>query len=553
MSKVKVFGAIFLIGFLVYFNSLFSGFIGDDLEQIFGNPYIYSLSNIPRLFTYGLFNPSLPGQFLHIYYKPLMPLAFTLIYSISGNSSFLYHLFQLFIHIINTFLVYLIFKRQIKEKISFFLSLVFLVLPLNQEAVANISSYQDVLFFFFGTLGFLMFTYKQNLNFFIGSFFLFLSLLSKESGILFLAIMPIYAFLFEKIKFTKSTAVSFVVFAIYLLLRLSIVNTLPVKIEIAPISTIGFYLRLINIPKMFFYYLKNFVWPTDLSISQQWIVKTVNISEFYIPLFIILAFLGICVCFLKILQKKKQKSYVFFLSWFLLGIGIHMQLIPLDMTVASRWFYFPSVGILGMAGVVLSELVTEKKEKVLYLILVILIAVFSVRTIIRNSNWRDALTLYSHDVSYSKGYIVENNLGSELFKVGRKEEARKYFESAIRENSEWWISWNNLGIYYENKSDYKNAEKYYKEAMKGNLPAAYENLARTYLISGDFNKAREFTKSSIKKLPNSPKLWVTLGIIEYKLGNKKEALAALKRSFKLFPALTTQNLYKAMQENQAIE
>lgn len=551
MSKIKILGIIVLLAFVVYFNGLFNEFIGDDKEQILNNPYVHSINSIPTLFSYGI--KSSGNGIANIYYKPLMPIAFNLMYSISGPNPFFFHLFQLLIHVANAFVVFLIFKRFFSKNISFFLSLFFLLHPINQEAVQSISSYQDVLFFFFGGGALLLIIYSKfdlvkKISF---SFLLFFALLSKESGVLFFPIILIFSYLCKKEYFKTLLFLETAVLFIYLVLRSSMVSVFTSKIEDAPIMNLDLSERLINTPKIIFYYFKTIVLPIDLSFSQQWIVKSASIEDFFIPAILIL--LIFCFVFFFYLKLKLKRVFIFFLIWLVIGFLPNLHIIPLDMTVANRWTYFPMVGVLGIVGVGLEKVLTKKREKIAYLILIFLLFIFSIRVIVRNMDWKNAYALFSHDSTSAKSYIVENNLGDELFKLEKKEEARIRFEKALKMNPKWWIAWNNLGIYYDDRGDHKKAEKYYKKSLEGNYPPAYENLARNYLLQKKYDLGKSFIKKALKKNPKSPSLWATLGIIEYKLGDKKEALFAVKKSFELFPTQSTKDLYDAIKKNLDIE
>lgn len=55
---------IIIVGFLVFFNSLFNAFAYDDDLQIVSNPLVHSLVNIPYFFMGGSFFDAGTGQLL---------------------------------------------------------------------------------------------------------------------------------------------------------------------------------------------------------------------------------------------------------------------------------------------------------------------------------------------------------------------------------------------------------------------------------------------------------------------------------------------------------
>jgi len=61
----------------------------------------------------------------------------------------------------------------------------------------------------------------------------------------------------------------------------------------------------------------------------------------------------------------------------------------------------------------------------------------SMRTIIRNENWRNGLRLYSHDaaiealISPQGSFDLENNYGVKLFRIGKIKEAKTHFENRL--------------------------------------------------------------------------------------------------------------------------
>ena len=189
MNKYLIF--LVSLGFLVYFNSLFNSFVWDDEEQIIKNAPVHLISNITSFFSGSTFNSGGGEGFSGLYYKPLMTTAFSLIYSIFGANAFYFHIFQVVLHIINTVILFYIFKFFLKKEfLAFTLAIIFLIHPISTEAVVYISALQEPLFFFFGSLAVLL-VIKEKWPIPV-SILLLMSFLSKETGLLFLPLIFFY-------------------------------------------------------------------------------------------------------------------------------------------------------------------------------------------------------------------------------------------------------------------------------------------------------------------------------------------------------------------------
>ncbi len=193
-SKLNIILIISLIGFFIFLPSLGNGFVWDDEEQIVNNTLIHSISNFPVFFSGGAFNSGGTGNLLGSYYKPLMTLSFSILYSLFGSTAFFFHLFSLTVHILSAIIIYLIFSYFFDKNKSFILSLLFLIHPLYSEVIFYAANFQDVLFFFFGSLALLLTIYKKNKQSLplcgklLITLLLLCSLLSKETGIIFVII-----------------------------------------------------------------------------------------------------------------------------------------------------------------------------------------------------------------------------------------------------------------------------------------------------------------------------------------------------------------------------
>lgn len=531
---------ILVVGFVVYFLSLFGNFLWDDEEQVVNNALVHSISNIPDLFAGSTFNTGGAGGLAGMYYKPMMSVVFAVIYTVFGANSFFFHLLQVLIHLANTILVFFLFehffsrqwiqtdtKADLNRWLSGGLSLLFLVHPINSEAVVYISALQDVLFLFFGLLALLVVTREKELikplnklrlnPYLVSSLLLSLSLLSKETGFVCVAILIIYLFLFKKESIKKYFLYVFIFSCIYFILRFAVARVGLSKEGISPIMRVTLGERLISIPQIIFFYLKTFVWPKDLAIALHWVVSEASFSNFYLPLIFDLLFFSTIIGYSALLYRKRSpyfKIFLFFLLWFVSGLGIHLQIVPLDMTVAERWFYLPMVGLLGMICVIVLELcefglMSKTRFEIFRFVGLVLLVFLSLMTFNRTLDWADGLTLFSHDVQLNPdAFDLQNNLGVELYRVERIDEAKFHFEKSTVLAPYWWTNWNNLGAVYEQEGDFEKAEEYYQNAINnGEYYLAYENYALILIKQERLEDAKAFLETdALLKFPYNERL-----------------------------------------------
>lgn len=542
IKKYKYSLIIILVGIVVYFNSLFNNFVSDDFPQIVENLPIHSIGNIFNFLNGSTFNSGGSTQLTGVYYKPLLSSYFSLIYSIFGTNYSLFHFFQISVHVLNAYLVFVFFKYFFKKPLALILSLVFLVHPINSEAVFFISAMQEPLFFLFGMIGLLLLQKmdsKKTLA--LVSLCFFLSLLSKETGILFIAVGFLYTFLFKKKYLFSLFAYSMIVLAGYLILRIHAISIFTHAL-VFPIDTLTLLQRAFNMPAIFFFYVKTFVFPINLAYSYHWVYKTISFNHFFLPLIIDFLCIGIFLYVAAILYKKSEKYfsfYLFFLFWFLSGIFLHLQIIPLDATVADRWFYFPIMGLLGMIGILL-----EKFIKIRWVILLIglLVTILSIRTIMRGYDWKDELILASHDVTLSDSYLIKSELGYELSQHAQFEKAI-YLSKKSVDQYPTYVNYLNLGAVYfnqgnsqsgnESKAAYQKAKEAYLHALTlGVSYKVFENLTALAIVSQE-NSVENITiaRYAVKKYPYDTKLWLALAVLEYRSKNTNNAKIAIEQAY----------------------
>ena len=171
---------IIVLGSIAFGSMLPAPFrVMDDRISIVENPAIKSTKNIPGIFKEGYFHDQ-------SYYRPLINLSFMGEYQAFGFNSFYYNLDNLILHIINALLVFLLVSRLTNnDTISFWTGLLFVIHPVQWEAVCNIPGRSILLSAFFVLTSFILFLeYYKNRRWLLGLPVLitfFLGLLCKES------------------------------------------------------------------------------------------------------------------------------------------------------------------------------------------------------------------------------------------------------------------------------------------------------------------------------------------------------------------------------------
>lgn len=563
-SRLKLIFIIFLIGLFIFSNMLGNSFVWDDEEMVVKNFSVFQIKNIPVLFKQATFfsgGSSLSGWF----YRPLVMISFLLTRVFFGESPVGFHLVQLALHIASASLVFVIFNLLFERKnsrqtklVSFLLALVFLVHSASVEAVTYVASIAEPLYTLFLLVVLLLIIKTKKITpkvkFFAG-FSFFLALLTKEGAIVFLVLVPLYLYFFKKKELKEWTMPLGLGFLGYLVTRFSFFGIQLEKPNfLSPIAKVAFSERLLTLPHIFFSFLKTFLFPKELSISQHMVVKSPVFANFWLPLIISLAFLGLVAFFV---VKTKNKLATFFFAWFIFSIFPVLNLVfPLDMTFAERWLYFPMIGLLGLIGSFIREIKNKNIRFYIFVpLLVLSVALLSHRTVIRNCDWKDGITLYAHDIKLNpESFDLQNNLGVELFRKGEDKKALEHFEKSVELEPNWAISLNNLGVAYERQNDVKKARQYYQRAVEnGNYYLAYENFASLLLKENGPEDAIEFLKKALLGFPNNGKLNRLLAMAYYSSGKQNLAVVYAKKAYELNPNRINSYVYQTILEKKELD
>jgi hypothetical protein len=132
-----------LVAVLVYWRAFDNGFALDDVRLVEGNPAIVSLAHLPTLFVEPYWN--IPGEDYGLY-RPLTIASLAVNRAVFGPGAFGFHLVNVLLHAAVAALAWLALRRAgTRYGTAIIGGLLFAVLPIHSEAVANVAGRAELL------------------------------------------------------------------------------------------------------------------------------------------------------------------------------------------------------------------------------------------------------------------------------------------------------------------------------------------------------------------------------------------------------------------------
>jgi hypothetical protein len=537
LQKIAVWQAsiiIAVVGLVFYASGLSSPFWDDDFTQIVNNLPIHSLGNIKLFFEsstfyYGGGIKPLQGT----YYRPLMTTVYSVIYSLSGANALAFHVVLFVLFLDSAILLYLVFCYSFQPIVALLLTLIFVVNPLNTQTVYAISSMGDVLFFFFGILAlWLLLRFRSIRSLIPVSLCLLLCLLSKETGVVFVAMACVYLFWFNRERLSAFIGMQVMPIALYLYLKIKAVGFISYS-NLAPIDKASLLQRLYTTPSIILFYMTHFIAPWRLATGYYWVDKNFSFEHVLLPLFADIALLALMVyvgyCVRAKLTKAQFYSYLFFGLWFWLGMLTCIQIIPIDLTACETWFLFSMAGLLGMIGFGIQAV--RCNPYIMAGIACIFIFGYGIRTEIRGFDWHSSYTLARKDITASPDdYNAYTNLSNQQFLNGHYVLASHYDEQSIAAYPSYYAYYD-LGVNLSHEGQYAAARTAYMNALKyNNVSIIYENLAALTLVTGSAAYDTSVFRAALSYYPDDAVLWLYLALDEQKYNEPAEAKEYMQKA-----------------------
>lgn len=544
-EAVGVFVLFLIIGLAVYGASLTNSFVTlDDGLLIYENAVIrspFSWDTIRRIFT--MYDPEL--------YIPVTFLSYKLETALFGQISTYFHITNLLLHAGSALLLYTIFFQLTgRRAVALPVALLFLLHPVNVEAVAWASGRKDTLSAFFALLSitlYLRYRAVVSRRSYYGSVIAFaLALMSKVSVILLpLALLLIdwresrtwklHVFL-EKVPYFALSAA----FGVIALLGKSyavVSTTLGEKILMAGKSTV--------------FYLHSFIAPVNLTALYPY-TKDITLAspDFYVP-FIILSVLAALV--LASLRRTREALFgsAFFII-FLVPSFINFAKGGSIYMASDRYVYLSYVGlfaiVVGAAVAYLdrvegSAAARKSMRNSAVSAFAVVLAVFAVLTFRQSLTWRTSEALYTQALRfYPDSFQAHNNLGSYYFNyLNDFDRAREHFDKALEIKGDDPSILNNLAIMAREEGKIDEAVALHLRAADaattapGIVVEPYYSLGNLYVSINNIDEGiRWYTKAIELNADHTPSL-INLGATYAQIGEREKAIEMYRRAIAVEP------------------
>ena len=497
---------ILILTFIVFLPSVRNLFVDfDDPQYVLENLYIKAFGghNLKAIFCE---DANRLGN-----YHPLTLLSFMVNYLFSELSPTGYHVTNVLLHLVNTYLVFrlalLLFTKlgyEHGQKLASVTALLFGIHPMHVESVAWVSGRKDLLYTCFYLLAMLRYIRyldeKTVKNYLLVLFFFLLSLVSKGMAVTLTLSVIALDYLFGRELRQKTVILEKIPF---LLLSL-VFGVIAVAVQQAQGATdiikYGFFQRSVFASFGFTQYLVKFLVPYKLCGYYPYPdLPDGNIPWFYYLSFIPVLVFGFLLLFF--LWIRPDRKVAFGMMFFIINVMFVIQLFPVGSAVmADRYTYLSYFGLFFLVASGIGFLLHQfPPARIIIVSLVIVYAgVLSVVAGGRCAAWHDGLSFWQ-DVA----------------------EKYPYFFPAF----------NNLGVFYEKEGNTAEAFRYYNNSITANHhnPNAYYHRGTIYGKSGRLKEAISDFDQSIRYAPEYTKAYINRAIAKAMIKDSKGALADLNK------------------------
>ncbi|MEM1320418.1 MAG: tetratricopeptide repeat protein [Bacteroidota bacterium] len=531
------------LGFVLYSNTFSHEYTLDDSSVLQDNWVTQQgVAAIPTILTthyrHGYWNAS--GTL----YRPIPLIAFALQWQIAPDSSGFYHFVNVLAYAALGYLLFLFLARLFKGRdlrIPFIAAALFMAHPVHFEVVANIKSLDEILAFLFSLLSLnMLWNYLESkkilhLGLSIGLYFL--ALLSKESVVTFVAVIPLLLWFFTKQdrnQIARTSALYLLPVALIFLIRIAILGSAGAGTGSAsPLDNLltaapDFLSQKATAFVLLGKYLWAMIFPHPLGSDFGYSQVPITTWGDWKALLSLLLHVGLAGFALYRFKSKDLLSFA--ILFYIITFSLFSNLVTtIGSSYGERFLFIPSLGFtLAMAillvrylggGKVLKDGAKPadffKQGGLAIGLAAIIIGLYGFRTMTRNPDWKNSFTLYEADVKVAPNSAkLRYHYGLELSKKSSSEAdpakknqlanlALDQFNSAITLYPKYHDAYAQGGLVYYRLGQKEKAMQQYEESLKykPNNDKVYSNMGIIYFEQQNFEKAKEVYEKAVEINP----------------------------------------------------
>lgn len=523
-----------LAGSLVYLSAIFHPFVHDDVVFILQNPHIARWDNIADAF----FRPSIPLIFEGLvtpYYRPVLEVLYRCQYALFGFDPHGFHLVNVLMHIANAVLVYGLLIVILKNRVfAFGSALIFLVHPVQTQAVACVSGISNLACAFFLLVAFNAYIRSSQSQQDTSRFWLLilavagfvLALFCKEQAVVFPFICAAYEILNKSKGRAFSVASRLAAVLLPFLMYLAIRQTLFGSFVSAIFENTGeLKLRLLAIPGTLAMYTGLILWPAGLHYY-----RSVDILAPFVSSWIFCGMGFVLVgLLLGWLDKDRRKQAYLGSFWFLIALAPILNIIPLVneysfVAAAEHNLYFPVIGFLIFSCVVVGHFASiwpATYRKRWAWVFVVLLIIMGITTSFQNRFWKSEIALFQRTLRYQPQLgRVRILLAKAYLKEGRMDEAIAEFHLA-----------GEIMRGYAQKAATSKSKHFYHGMLKG----IYADSAQAYAFKQDLRSSVLLYDKALALDPRDSRIYSNRALSLIGLGDMDSGIKDLERALALDP------------------
>jgi tetratricopeptide (TPR) repeat protein len=588
-SPLAAFAILSAAVLLAYGTGLRADFTFDDRGIIVGNPLVKDIRYWPTLLTSdywaGTRDPAAAHTIHAGLYRPLVLLSFAFNYAIAGPSAWSYHLVNILLHGLVSWLLYLLARQlALSTRPSLACALIFALHPIHTEPVIGIVGRAE-LFMAAGVIAGLLWYIQGRFALSLAAFVF--ALLSKEQAV----ILPLLMWLYD-IAYRGKLQHPFTRYGLYLLVltgygivRWGVVGLQapPTPFLDNPLPHLDWWPRALTTVKVAGSYLALCLWPGTLSADYSY--QAIPVSSSLLERGVLWGALAWGTVIAGGIIALHRKPAAGFAAWFLVitFLPVSNVLVPIGTIMGERLFYLPSAGFCLLAGLAYEAVrrATDAASRLTphasRLLVLVICAALLMRTVVRAQDWLDdehlaqsmlqvvpnsakvhsilgrlakdgrrwteaighfqtAVRLYPRYPAIDP--TLNSNFGIALIEAGDMAEGIESLERAAALDPEWSLPLYNLGFAYRRQRRYPEAESAYREAARRNDvdPKAHTGLGFLYLHEGRYDQALEAAETALRREPNYIEALYVKARALQALGQAGPAAEILERIIALDPS-----------------